>query len=77
LLVSVVRCQVEVSETGRSLVQRSPPECAVSKASALHATLKQVQSPAENEQAMYIRRRNEKDGQSASRTLVRHSTSRR
>jgi hypothetical protein len=25
----VVRCQVEVSATGRSLVQRSPTECSV------------------------------------------------
>ena len=31
-LVSVVRCQVEVSATVRSLVQRSPTECGVSKA---------------------------------------------
>jgi hypothetical protein len=30
-LVSVVCCQVEVSATGRSLVQRSPTECGVSK----------------------------------------------
>jgi hypothetical protein len=29
-LVSVVCCQVEVSETGLSLVQRSPIECGVS-----------------------------------------------
>jgi hypothetical protein len=29
-LVSVVCCQVEVSATGRSLVQRSPTECGVS-----------------------------------------------
>ena len=28
-LVSVVCCQVEVSETGRSFVQRSPTECGV------------------------------------------------
>jgi hypothetical protein len=28
--VSVVCCQVEVSESGRSLVQRSPTECGVS-----------------------------------------------
>ena len=28
-LVSVVCCQVEVSATGRSLVQRSPTECGV------------------------------------------------
>ena len=28
LLLSVVCCQVEVSATGRSLVQRSPTECA-------------------------------------------------
>jgi len=26
-LMNVVRCQVEVSATGRSLVQRSPTEC--------------------------------------------------
>jgi hypothetical protein len=30
-LVSVACCQVEVSATGRPLVQRSPTECAVSK----------------------------------------------
>ena len=30
-LVSVVCCQVEVSTTGRSLVQRSPNECDVSE----------------------------------------------
>jgi hypothetical protein len=30
-LVSVVCCQVEVSSTGLSLVQRSPTECGVSK----------------------------------------------
>jgi hypothetical protein len=30
-LVSVVCCQVEVSATGWSLVQRSPAECGVSK----------------------------------------------
>jgi hypothetical protein len=30
-LVSVVFCQVEVSATGRSLVQRSPTECGVSE----------------------------------------------
>jgi hypothetical protein len=29
--VSVVCCQVEVSATGRSFVQRSPTECAVSE----------------------------------------------
>jgi hypothetical protein len=29
-VVIVVRCQVEVSGTGRCLVQRSPTECAVS-----------------------------------------------
>jgi hypothetical protein len=29
-LVSVVCCQVEVSATGRSLVQRSPTDCGVS-----------------------------------------------
>jgi hypothetical protein len=28
--VSVVCCQIEVSATGRSLVQRSPTECGVS-----------------------------------------------
>ena len=28
-LVRVVRCQVEVSATGRSLVQRSPTDCGV------------------------------------------------
>ena len=43
----------------------------------LHATRNQVQSPAENELAMSITRRNEKDGQSASRALVLHSTSQR
>jgi hypothetical protein len=30
-LVSVVWCQVEVSATGWSLVQRSPTDCGVSK----------------------------------------------
>jgi hypothetical protein len=30
-VVSVVCCQVEVSATGMSLVQRSPTECGVSK----------------------------------------------
>ena len=30
-VVSVVCCQVEVSATGRSLVQRSPIECGVSE----------------------------------------------
>jgi hypothetical protein len=30
-LVCVVCCQVEVSATGRSLVQRSPTECGVSQ----------------------------------------------
>ena len=30
-LVSVVCCQVEVSASGRSLVQRSPTECGVSE----------------------------------------------
>ena len=30
-LVNVVSCQVEVSATGRSLVQRSPTECGVSE----------------------------------------------
>ena len=30
-LVSVVCCQVEVSATGRSFVQRSPAECGVSE----------------------------------------------
>jgi len=30
-VVSVVCCQVEVSATGRSLVQRSPTECGVSE----------------------------------------------
>ena len=30
-LVNVVRCQVQVSATDRSLVQRSPTECGVSE----------------------------------------------
>jgi hypothetical protein len=30
-VVSVVRCQVEVSVSGRSLVQSSPTECGVSE----------------------------------------------
>ena len=30
-VVSVVCCQVEVSATGRSLVQRSPTDCGVSE----------------------------------------------
>jgi hypothetical protein len=30
-LVSVVRCEVEVSATGWSLVERSPTECGVSE----------------------------------------------
>ena len=30
-LVSIVCCQVQVSATGRSLVQRSPTECGVSE----------------------------------------------
>jgi hypothetical protein len=30
-LVSVVFCQVEVSATGRTLVQRSPTDCGVSE----------------------------------------------
>ena len=30
-LVNVVRCHVEVSATGRSLVQRTPTECGVSE----------------------------------------------
>jgi hypothetical protein len=30
-LVNVVCCQVEVSVTGRSLIQRSPTECGVSE----------------------------------------------
>ena len=30
-VVSVVCCQVEVSATGRSLVQRSPTECGMSE----------------------------------------------
>jgi hypothetical protein len=34
-LVSVVCCQVEVSTTGWSLVQRSPTECGVSKKCAI------------------------------------------
>jgi hypothetical protein len=38
-LMSVVRCHVEVSATGRSLVQRSSTECAVSKCD-LEASLK-------------------------------------
>jgi len=33
--VSVVWCQVEVSVSGRSLLQRSPTECGVSSASDL------------------------------------------
>jgi len=43
----------------------------------LHATCEQVQSPAENELAFYITRRNEKDGKLASRALVHYSTSER
>jgi hypothetical protein len=37
-LVSVVCCQVEVSATGWSLVQRTPTECGVSKVSDREAS---------------------------------------
>jgi hypothetical protein len=39
-LVSVVCCQVEVSATGRSLVQRSPTECVVSERDLETSTMK-------------------------------------
>jgi hypothetical protein len=37
-LVSVVCCQVEVSATGRSLIQRNPSECGVSVCGAKTST---------------------------------------
>jgi hypothetical protein len=39
-LVSVVCCQVEVSVTGRSLVQRSPTECGVSECDREASTMR-------------------------------------
>ena len=81
-LVSVVYCQVEVSETVQSLVQRSPTECGRGLHEAsLHATRHRVQSPASeragSKLAKPITCRNEKAGQSASSASVHLSTSRR
>jgi hypothetical protein len=39
-LVSVVLCQVEVSATGRSLVQKSPAECGVSECDLETSTMR-------------------------------------
>jgi hypothetical protein len=39
-LVAVVCCEVEVSATGRSLVQRSPTECGVSEYDIETSTLR-------------------------------------
>jgi hypothetical protein len=39
-LVSVLFCQVEVSATGRSLVQRSPIECGVSECDREGSTMR-------------------------------------
>jgi hypothetical protein len=39
-VVSVVCCQVEVSASGRSLVQRSPTECGVSECDHISSTVR-------------------------------------
>jgi hypothetical protein len=39
-VVSVVCCQVEVSASGRSLVQRSPTECGVSECNREASTMR-------------------------------------
>jgi hypothetical protein len=41
--VSVVCCQVQVSATGRSLVQRSPTECGVSECDHETSTMRAVE----------------------------------
>jgi hypothetical protein len=44
LLLSVVYCQVEVSATGRSLVQRCPNECGVSECDSETSTTRRTRS---------------------------------
>jgi len=43
-LVSVVRCQADVSASGRSLVQMSPIECGVSKCDFQTSTMMKTRS---------------------------------
>jgi hypothetical protein len=84
-IVSVVCCQVEVSVTDWSLVQRSPTECGCLRQglhkATLHATHQQVQLPdserAEWKLALHIVCRNEKAWQWASSPLVHRSTAQR
>jgi hypothetical protein len=84
-LVSVVCCQVEVSVTDWSLVQRSPTECGCLRQglhkATLRATHQQVHLPdseqAEWKLALPITYRNEKAWQWASSPLVYHLTPQR
>ena len=50
-VVSVVCCQVEVSASGRSLVQRSPTECGVSNERVM--TRNRVEAPPQKKE-IYI-----------------------
>jgi len=74
-LLIVLCCQVEVSASGRSLVQRSPTECGICKAGITRGYFTR-NSPASSV-AMPITYRNEKAGQSANSVLVQHSKSHR
>jgi len=44
-VVSIVCCQVKVSATGRSLVQRSPTECGVSECDVEASEMRRVVEP--------------------------------
>ena len=84
-LVSVVCCQVEVSASGRSLVQRIPTEYGVFRAvitrSYLTGYSPAIQSPASvpaaSRLAMPIARTNEEAEQSTNSASLHHSTSQR
>ena len=60
-IVSVVCCQVEISATGRSLVQRSRTKCGVFKAGITRYS--PVSERAEGELAMPVTRSKEEAGQ--------------
>jgi hypothetical protein len=78
--VSVVCCQVYVSATCQSLVQRSHAECCVSEtgiAQSYFAHYPPASEQAGSKLAMPITCRNEMAGQSARSALVHHLTSQR
>ena len=79
-LVSVVCCQVEVSASGRSLVQRIPTEYGVFRAVITRSYLTGY-SPASvsaaSRLAMPIARTNEEAEQSTNSASLHHSTSQR